>query len=274
MTGVVVVTWNSQATIAACLASIPAGVPVVVVDNASEDETLARVRAARPEAAVRPSERNLGFGAACNLGARALAGHDLLFLNPDAELEPGALEGLEGILKAQARVGAVGPSLRQADGLLEWSWGEDPSLRIEWRRRRAHAQLEREPGPARVVDWVTGGCCLVRREAWEAGGGFDERYFLYFEDLDLCRRLRMAGYQVYFEPAARARHQRGASAGRLGVRTERHYRESQLYYYETYAPVWERLGLRAYLWAAYARRPAPDADTRAAYRAIARRAWR
>lgn len=102
------------------------------------------------------------------------------------------------------------------------------------------------------MDWVTGGCCLIRRETWAAIGGFDTHFFLYFEDLDLCRRARTAGYEVLYLPKAIARHTRGVSAQQLGTRTERHYRTSQLYYYRKYAPWAERLGLRAYLTIKYA----------------------
>lgn len=245
--GVVIVTWNSSATIAACLDSIPAGVPVAVVDNASDDDTLSVARSARPDALLLPQAENLGFGAGCNVGATALAGRDVLLLNPDAALEPDTLEQLRAVLEAHPEVGVVGPAIRDAEGHLELSWGSDPTLLNEWRRARAHANGSEAPPEAGPVDWVTGGCCLVRREAWNALGGFDTRFFLYFEDLDLCRRARLAGFRVDFAPGVRARHIRGVSARQLGSRTERHYRASQLYYYRKHAPWAERLGLSAYL---------------------------
>lgn len=269
MIGVVVVTYHSGRTLAACLASVPRDVPVVVVDNASADDTCQVARSARPDVALVQAPHNLGFGTACNLGARELPGHDLLFLNPDACLEPGALEALMAVLGRDEQVGAVGPAILDAAGVLEWSWGEDASLLAEWTRRGEHHQRRREAGAARAVGWVTGGCCLVRRAAFEAVRGFDERYFLYFEDLDLCRRLRGAGYRVWFEPAARARHARGGSAHAPGAAPERHYRESQLYYYDTHAPAWERVGLRIYLMLKYGWRALRDP----AMRPVARAVW-
>lgn len=246
--GVVIVTWNSAQTIEACLRSIPADVPVVVVDNASQDETLARAAEARPGVQLLSMRENLGFGTACNAGAKQLGGADILLLNPDAALEPGALERLSCALASDPTLGAVGPMIRDGAGGLELSWGEDPTLWAEWRRRREHARPPEAHSLARArVDWVTGACCLVRRSAWEAVGGFDERYFLYFEDLDLCRRLREQGHGILFEPSAVACHVRGVSATALGGETIRRYRASQLRYYRRYASWTSWLGLRAYL---------------------------
>lgn len=262
--GVVVVTWNSAGTIAACLQSIPPDVPVVVVDNASSDETLAAVRAARPEAEVLSLTRNVGFGAACNLGAKHLKTGDVLLLNPDAALLSGTLERLAETLAREASLGVVGPLITDLAGNLELSWGEDPTLLTEWRRRREHARV---PAIATLkasrVDWVTGACCLVRRSAWEAVEGFDERFFLYFEDLDLCRRIRKQGFGVLFEPGGAARHLRGASADVLGAQKVGRYRASQLMYYRRYASWAAWIGLRAYLVSKFAwwalRRPADSA---------------
>lgn len=269
--GVVVVTWNSASTLEACLRSIPAGIPVVVVDNHSADDTLEVAAAARSEVRIVPLERNLGFGTACNVGARHLGTCDVLLLNPDAMLEPGALEHLAEALTRDERLGAVGPLITDPEGRLELSWGMDPTLLSEWRRRQEHANLpSRESLNPSDVDWVTGACCLVRRSAWDAIGGFDEGYFLYFEDLDLCRRLREHGFGVRFEPGAVARHVRGASAGILGGETIRRYRASQLRYYRRYAawPSW--LGLRFYLMLKFAwhalRRPRQAATSVAVIR--------
>jgi GT2 family glycosyltransferase len=239
--GVVVVTWHSAATIGACLESLPAGVPVVVVDNDSSDDTAQRVSAARPEAVWIPAGANLGFGAACNLGASRLPAHDLLFLNPDAALGPGTLEALHATLRASPSTGAVGPRIVGADGLPEWSWGEDPTVRDEFVRSRRVRRGEVPPVPTGPVDWVTGGCCLVRREAWEAVTGFDPGYFLYFEDLDLCRRIRQAGFTVLVVPEVEATHVRGHSSGQASQAVKRHYRESQRRYYARYGSWLDRV---------------------------------
>lgn len=247
---VVVVTYQSAGTIAACLASLPEGVEAIVVDNGSSDQTLAIVKAGFPGATAIAAGENMGFGAACNRGAAAAKGDVLLMLNPDARLEPGALEALVAALEADPGLGAVGPLVLDAEGVPELSWGDDPGLVFEWRRaREQHGRSPRPAPPAArtAVDWVTGGCLAVRRSAWEAVGGFDSGYFLYFEDADLCRRLRLAGWTVAFEPAAVARHARGESARHVGAQVARWYRESQLTYYTRHRGPLEIWVLKLYL---------------------------
>jgi len=243
--GAVIVTWNSAATIDRCLASIPESVPVVVVDNGSSDDTRARVEASR--ATLLTPDRNLGFGQGCNLGATHLEGRDILLLNPDAALDTGAIETLAHALAVSPGLGMVGPLIRDTEGSVELSWGDDPTLLAEWRRKQAHQRPQRAPDAPCMVDWVTGGCCLIRRAAWDRVGGFDPGYFLYFEDLDLCRRIRQVGYQVGFEPRASADHARGSSSKQIGTLVETYYRASQLRYYRTHRGIVQRLGLKAYL---------------------------
>jgi GT2 family glycosyltransferase len=247
--GVVVVTWNSASTIDQCLSSLPEGVAVVVVDNGSSDDT--RERVARHGVTLLTPGCNLGFGTACNLGSDHLGTGDILLLNPDAAITAENLEVLQDALMEDPSLGVVGPLIRDADGEIELSWGADPSLKAEWMRKRAHSQPVGGATLAGSVDWVTGGCCLIRREAWEAVGGFDERYFLYFEDLDLCRRIRQAGFGVRIEPRATAMHARGVSSRQIGSLVERYYRASQIRYYRLYLPVIQQWGLRAYLVAKY-----------------------
>jgi len=172
-------------------------------------------------------------------------------LNPDALLFPDSLPAMVDQLASDPTIGVLGPRIELPDGRLERSWGSNPTLREEWRRRREGITAAPAEAVACSPDWVTGGCCLIRRAAWDLVHGFDEGYFLYFEDLDLCRRIRSAGYQVRYWPMVTAFHQRGASAHQLGLDTERHYRAGQLRYYRTYGGFEAQLGLRAYLAAKY-----------------------
>ncbi|MNK71875.1 N-acetylglucosaminyl-diphospho-decaprenol L-rhamnosyltransferase [compost metagenome] len=247
--GVVIVTWNSATTIDQCLSLLPEGLRVVVVDNGSSDDT--RERVSRRGADLLTPGRNLGFGAACNLGAAHLGTGDILLLNPDAAITAENLAIMKAALLEDPTVGIVGPLIRDAEGGMELSWGEDPTLMTEWRRKRAHAKPEEGTDTLGAVDWVTGGCCLIRRDVWEMIGGFDERYFLYFEDLDLCRRIRQAGYAVRFEPRAEALHSRGVSSKQIGTLVERYYRSSQIRYYGHYLPLTQQWALRGYLLAKY-----------------------
>jgi len=251
---VLIVTWNSAATIEACLASLPADVDVIVVDNHSSDGTAAHVRQAFPAVRVLESATNLGFGAACNWAAREASGSYFLLLNPDAALAPGALEGLLASLERLPGGAAVGPRLLDADGGLELSWGESPTPRTEW-RRRAEQLGKRSPSPPRglsSVDWISGACILIRADAWKAIGGFDEGYFLYFEDVDLCRRLTDAGWTIGYEPEHHVTHLRGRSSDQASAQVEVWYRMGQLRYYAKHNSWLQRLMLRAHLFVKYA----------------------
>lgn len=256
---VLIVTWNSAATILECLASIPGGVETVVVDNGSTDETVELITAHFPAVRLIENAKNLGFGAACNLAASLSSGTDFLLLNPDAALFQGALERLALTLEERPELGAVGPCLMDDARLVELSWGAAPTIGSEWRRQaEQQARCKRPELPADVsrVDWVSGACILVRGRAWRAIQGFDERYFLYFEDLDLCHRLRRASWGVAIDPLAKVLHRRGNSANQLRGQVAVWYRGSQLRYYATHNPPLQNALLRAYLALKYLRRAA------------------
>jgi N-acetylglucosaminyl-diphospho-decaprenol L-rhamnosyltransferase len=225
---VVVVSYGSRATLrdgVAPLAGTP-GVRVIVVDNASPDDALDTI--ADLDVVVVRAGRNGGFSFGCNLGAAAGDAPYLLLLNPDARLEPGALDHLRAVLDADAGAALAAPRLLEDDGSTA------PSLRRFPRLRSTLAQalflhrllprldeLVREPAayeaPSRP-EWVSGACMLIRRSAFEQLGGMDERFFLYCEDTDVCRRIWDAGLTVRYEPAAVARHVGGVSGDRSGLR--------------------------------------------------------
>ena len=245
-----VVTWNSADTILECLRSLPHGAEVIVVDNGSTDDTVARLQGSGPGVRILEPGRNLGFGAACNLAASHARGEYLLLLNPDAALEPEALTILLGALEEQPGIGAIAPYIQALDGSPELSWGEDPGIWQEWRRQRAQRGIGGVPTPpasAAKVAWVSGACLLARRDAWREVGGFDEGFFLYFEDLDFCKRLRRAGWSIVYEPRARAAHRRGHSSSQIASQVETWYRASQLRYYLKHAPRYEQFFLKVYL---------------------------
>lgn len=254
---ILIVTWNSATTILECLASLPEGVETIVVDNGSSDQTVALIKRDFPAVRVIENSENTGFGAACNLGAKHAIGLDFLLLNPDAVLLPGSLERLIQTLDSQPDIGAVGPGIVDTSGLLELSWGSAPSIRTEWRRQAEQKGDRKRPElPSAVsrVDWVSGACMLIRAAAWREIQGFDEGFFLYFEDLDLCHRLRRAAWTVAIDPLASVLHRRGVSAKQLQGQVEVWYRRSQLRYYLRHHSRRERVLLRAYLVAKYLRR--------------------
>jgi GT2 family glycosyltransferase len=243
---VVVVSFETRETLLEGLAALSAhggrGVEVVVVDNASSDGSAAAVRARHPEALVLANAANLGFARACNQGWRQSRAPLVLFLNPDATLGPGALDVLAALVEARPQVGLAGPRTRSPDGAIQVSTGPDLSLAGEWRQRRlvrgvarrdplALAEAERRHDHEHEPDWLSGACLMARREALEAVGGFDERFFLYQEDADLCRRVRAAGWRVVFTPAAEVRHALGRSMARAPGRSRLEYHRSHLLYY-------------------------------------------
>jgi GT2 family glycosyltransferase len=217
----VVVSYNSREELRACVAPLSGaeGVDLVVVDNASTDGSLEALLGL-PVTAVQLC-RNGGFAHGCNAGWRLGQAPFVLFLNPDAVLRPDDLDRLAQVLEQEPEVGAVAPRIVGADGVLQWSQRRFPRLRSVYaqalflhRLLPAADELVRDeeayarPGSP---DWVSGACILVRRTLLEQLDGFDEGFFMYCEDIDLCRRVRDAGYGVRFEPAAVAVHEGGAS---------------------------------------------------------------
>jgi N-acetylglucosaminyl-diphospho-decaprenol L-rhamnosyltransferase len=222
----VVVNYNSAGHLVDCVRSLRAdGVDeVVVVDNASTDHSHDALHRADPDARWLETGRNLGFGRAANRGAVACA-HDLVaIMNPDAVVEPGALKALVDVLDREPSVAVVGPRVENADGTWYPSARTFPSLRDalghaflhyvapDNRFSRRYKLLDWDHDTPRDVDWVSGTFMLARRSAFESVGGFDEAYFMYVEDVDLCWRLARAGWRIRYEPSARVIHAIGGSS--------------------------------------------------------------
>ena len=223
----VVVSYNSAAYLPACVASLRAeGVAdVVVVDNASSDSSVAAVLAADPGVRVVETGANLGFGTGANRGADVATGDYLLVLNPDTIVEPGTVKALSEALDRDCGLGVVGPRMENLDGSLYPSVRRFPDLAVAaghafvglvWAGNpftRRYRMLDWDHGrPAADVDWVGGACLLVRRSAFDVVAGFDEAYFMYVEDVDLCWRIRQAGWRIGYEPGGRVVHALGGSS--------------------------------------------------------------
>jgi N-acetylglucosaminyl-diphospho-decaprenol L-rhamnosyltransferase len=224
---VVVVSYNSSAKLRRCVEPLAGhdDVHVIVVDNASPDHS-ADVVADLPLTLIR-LRTNRGFAHGCNVGLNAGAARYVLFLNPDAEITVESILVLANVLEANERIGAVAPRIVEADGALDFSQRRFPRVRstlsqafflhrvfprASWTDEVVrNVELYEEPHP---VDWVSGACVLVRRAIAEQLNGFDEGFFMYCEDKDLCRRIWTAGYEVRFEPSATAVHIGGVSAPR------------------------------------------------------------
>lgn len=237
MISVVIVNWNSGSLLGRCLQSLAAhggGCEVIVVDNASRDASLQFVPPADLRLEIVRNERNLGCAAGNNLGWRRSAGGAVLFLNPDTECLPGAVASLADRLNASTEHWAAAGQLVDPAGklqagfnvrafptvasvtaemlLLDKLWPANP-----WNRR--YRMTDWDHRTFRYVDQPAGACLMVRREILEALGGFDESFYpAWFEDVDLCRRIRSSGGLIAYEPAARFVHHGGTSLCSLSRR--------------------------------------------------------
>jgi GT2 family glycosyltransferase len=259
---VIVVSYNTRAELLRCLAAIARNVAlpseVVVVDNASRDGSAAAAREALPDARVIENPENVGFSKANNLGLRATTAPYVLILNSDAELRPGCLESLCALLDRRPELAAIGPRTLGSDGRIQVSFGPALTPLAEWRQRRlvkgvregaqwALREAARRAASEHEPDWLSASCLLARREALEGVGGFDEGFFLYEEDVDLCLRLRRAGWRLAFTPAAEVVHHLGRSMEQVPSLARLEYDRSHLRYYRKHnGPLWT-LALRLVL---------------------------
>ncbi len=254
---IVIVSYDVRADLERCLRSIvgrtaPFPTTIAVVDNGSSDGTLDMVRGDFPTVHAIDAGSNVGFSRGNNLGIRATSSDLVLLLNPDTEVPGGQVQVLVRALLADSAAAAAGPRLVDAEGRAELSfgpmvspWGEFTQRRLirhyeaghPWATRRVE-QLTRQPGPH---DWVSGACLLARRADLEAVGLFDERYFMYTEDVDLCAAFRARGRTVQFVPGTTVRHLRGRSAATASIATETRRRQSQLAFYRKHHPAWAPL---------------------------------
>jgi GT2 family glycosyltransferase len=191
---------------------------IIIIDNHSNNDSIAILRAGvqnMNNVRIVETPKNKGFGYGYNLGARCARGTYLLINNPDKRIESGGLQTMINVLERDANIGILGPKLMHPDGTRRLSYRRDPRM-IDILSRRSFAQnifgqalthylmLDTNPEKTQDVDWIIGGCFLIRRDFFQALSGFDERFFLFFEDADLCRRCREAGKKVIYFPKVQA----------------------------------------------------------------------
>lgn len=268
--GVVTVTYNSNGEIAPFLDSVEMSttepVDVVVVDNSSPDSSLIRSASEIRGAQFVQLDENRGYGGGVNAGFARLSEtcRFVLISNPDVILSPASLDVLVRALLDNPKAGSAGPRILTESGAVYPSARELPSLssgvghalfaRIwpanPWTRRYHNdVSTSREDT---AVGWLSGACLLVRREAFEAVGGFDEAFFMYFEDVDLGRRLRSAGWENHYVPGAEVVHMGARSTSQdSGRMLEAHHSSAYLFLCRRY-PRWYqrpvREALRLGLW--------------------------
>ncbi len=232
---IVIIHYNSSADLDRCLESLVACAPAVehavhIVDNQSTDEGLDAVHQRYPQFQWTFSDENLGYSRGANLGMSQVEAEYYLILNPDIVVQPEALDNLLAFAERTPRAGIVGPQLLNPDLTIQHSCRRFYTLNTLLLRRtflgkifpdsttvRRHLMLDFDHRSSRPVDWVIGGCMLVRRTAMERTGPMDERFFLYFEDVDWCHRMWQAGCEVVYTPEARFihRHRRESAQGKF-----------------------------------------------------------
>lgn len=248
---VILVTYQSGAFVRRCVESIAQSThrvsfEIIAVDNASNDGTAALLERGHPAVRVVRNQENVGFGRAANQAARLATGRYLLFLNPDTEVQDHAIDHAVAFADAHEDVGILGGKLLNPDGTLQRAARRSipyPSVaffqlsglgRI-WRNHPAAGayNLERlDPNQTADVGAVSGAFLLIRRDAWDRVGGFDERFFLYGEDLDLCLSVARLGFRVVYYPEAPVLHHKGASSRQARRRANREFHRAMRLFHD------------------------------------------
>lgn len=247
-----IVSYNTCELLRACLGSLTAreneaSLEIVVADNGSTDGSVDMARSEFPGVKVIETGGNIGYGRANNAALADARGRHVFVLNSDTEVEPGALAEMRDFLDANPNVGAVGGRLILPDGATQPSCATDPTLAsVFWEQTYlyklfpankttgGYLMTDWDYGERRSVEQVCGACVMVKRDLWERIGGFDPAYFMYFEDTDLCVRIRETGAQIWFLPDAKIQHKLGGSSAkdwRLRAQMIASYNQSRFYFY-------------------------------------------
>jgi GT2 family glycosyltransferase len=283
---IVIVSYNCRQALQTCLLTLTSAgepPPIIVVDNGSTDGTAEMIARDFPTVQLIQNTKNQGFAAACNQGIRACASDFILLLNPDTMLRPATLQKLLDTMRAQPTIGACGPRVLNTDGSLQPSCRRFPTLgaivcdELGLGRLLPHSRFAKyrmngwEHDKTRDVDQLMGSCLLLRRTTLEHIGLLDEQFFLYFEDVDLCLRLRRTGWRVVFVAELTVTHL-GGECSNTDPRNSLGHRYSSLFaFYRKHYPAWHLPILRLFVQiAAFAR----VAGGHREYWPVARYAWK
>lgn len=218
---------------------------VIVIDNGSKDGSLESIRKETPQVVCIETGKNLGFSQANNLGINNSRGNFILLLNSDTKILDNSLDRMLEYLMANSQVGTVGPRQLHGNAKLQLSWGSFPTLISEAFRKLVHYRLslndlkirdylEEKYAGSTDVDWVSGSCLMARKQALTDAGLLDGYFFMYFEDIDLCRRIKDAGWKIHYNSDITIVHYGGVSAKRNLLRVLVEYRRSQIYFTRKY----------------------------------------
>lgn len=247
-----IVNWNCREELSSCLDSIAqsvrvAGHEVVVIDNNSQDGSVQALTVGYPWVTLHTNPSNQGFAKACNQALRMSRGRYVLLLNPDTVVGRGALERLVSFADATPQAAIVGCKVLNTDGTLQYSCRRFPTViagvirntpfgRLLPRSRFVSDYLmtEWDHGSVKAVDWVSGAALLIRREVIATVGLLDERFFMYCEDMDFCRRASCAGWKVMYYPEAEVVHAVGRSSSKASTRMVIEFHKSMYRFYRKY----------------------------------------
>nr|MBN1230094.1 glycosyltransferase family 2 protein [Anaerolineae bacterium] len=270
---IIIVSWNVAALLHECLVSVKSNLrttpeiqcEIIVVDNASSDESVQTIREKHPDVALLTLEENTGYGRANNLCFGRSSGQAILILNPDTVVLENAFDMLLTYLNQHQEIGVIGPKLLNADQSVQSSRRRFPTLRTAifestWLEPIAPRRLlnryymqDIDPDIVTPVDWLQGTALLVRREAFEVVKGFDEAFFMYFEEIDLQKRIKEAGWEIVYYPPARIIHYGGKSSDQVVARRHIYFQSSKVRYFSKHHGqligmlVWTFIML-SYLW--------------------------
>ena len=257
---VILVNFNGLADTRVAIRSLLAHSPgseVIVVDNCSSDGSVEALKKEFAGAKIIARQTNDGFAVGCNRGADEAIGKYLFFLNNDTSMASDVPRSLAEFMEATPTAGICGPRILNPDGSFQLSAGFDQGLFSEWTMRRWQRRLrEGDPELAeelerkffdKNVEWVSGAALMIGAELFRRVGGFDESFFMYFEDADLCRRVRSLGRTVQCVHRVSLTHALGRSAMKENSRIQREYRKSQIHYYRKHASWMEVVFLELYL---------------------------
>lgn len=225
---------------------------VIVVDNNSSDGSQDQLPRLFPSIQFIPLPENYGYGRANNIGANSATGDILFFVNNDTIFIREILHEMESIFHAESSIGIAGPKLLNNDRSFQISFGEFPAIQSEHAAKQLSAMAAVESyAPVSdnplIKDWITGAALAIRREVFEKIKGFDERYFMYFEDIDLCKRVHAIRYRSVVAGSLELIHLGGKSYTKNDQGINYEYRRSQLRYYDKYNSLFQRIAVRVYL---------------------------
>ncbi len=258
---IIIVNYNCGNILIDCLKSVEEFTQtllseIIVVDNASVDGSVALVEKQFPQITLIKETENRGFGAGNNIGAKVAKGNFLFFLNPDTVLTQEILPHLLNIIQSEPTVGIVAPKLVYPDGSLQISTAEAIGIKGEYQTRKRLLNYQqgknieaitKEFQEIKTVDIVIGAAFLISEELFHQLSGFDEEFFLYFEESDLCQRVRNLGKNIVYTPQVSLIHKQGYSSKQVSARVLLEYRRSQIYYYQKHLPFWEQIVIRFYI---------------------------